>query len=228
MILVGTTGGRCCGVGDLHPAAVAGDQLVALADDLDDGAVEQDAAVLGMVRLMRCALAGRRAAGAGPAVGGAVEPEVDLAGADRSSRSRCTSAAGRDARLLAERADHHQVVAEMGLGLVLSGTPAWCRAPGRGRRLSTRRCVRSRRRGPAGVKMCAGSLGLVVAQLAQRPEGVRERAGGDQQHLAVRGRRCRRASARPSRRRSSVSAVWQHADARPSACPAPRRGTSTG
>lgn len=128
--------------------------------------------------------AGRRPRGAGtvvagPAVGRAVEPEMDLARADGVLVLPVLPGPG-DTRPLAQRARHHQVVEELGLGLELPelvhgvedlvvpallepGDPLLVGLP---------------RFGREDVHRIAG---LVVTQFAQRPEGVGEGAGGDEQ-----------------------------------------------
>ena len=120
-------------VGDGDGAAVAGHQLVAVADDVDGVAVEQDAPGLaqGHGCLLGWGLSPRPAGRARPSGGrsrgrraspwpreaivGPVEPQVHLAGADRVlvvAVLPCSGGAG----LLAEGADHHQVVGEHRLG----------------------------------------------------------------------------------------------------------------
>ena len=107
----------------------------------------------------------------GEAVGRPVEPQVHLPGAHRVL-VLAVLAAGRGAVLLAEGADHHQVVAEPRLGLEAVEV--------RHRLQHPRVVARGEPGDPlavglaaaSGVKMCSHAGGLVLAQLAQRPEGV--------------------------------------------------------
>ena len=92
--------------------------------------------------------------------------------------------AGRGAVALAERADHHQVVAESGLGLEPVELRHGFQHPGMVA-LANHSSRSTSAAAASAVKMCSTPAGLVIAQLAQRPERVRQRAGGDQHDLAV-------------------------------------------
>ncbi len=96
-----------------------------------------------------------------------------------SSRTRRSSRARRGAVALAERARHHQVMAEPRLGLVPVELrhrvehPRW--SP------SVNQSMRSQSAATAsGVKMCSTPAASCARNLAQRPEGVAQRARRDQ------------------------------------------------
>src|SRR6185312_5435244 len=123
-------------------------------------------------------LPGPREAALGP-----VEPQVYLAGADRVLvlavlARRCAAVT------LAERADHHQVVAESGFGLEPVEVRHGFEHTGMVALAEPREPLEVGRRSVGGEDVFDARR-LVIAQLAQRPKRVRERAGRDQHDFAV-------------------------------------------
>src|SRR6476620_8184347 len=119
----------------------------------------------------------------GEALLGPVEPEVHLAGADRIL-VLAILAGRRPAVALTERADHHQVVAEPGFGPEPVELRHRLQHPGMVALAEPLQPLEVGCRGLGGEDVLHARR-LVIAQLAQRPERVRERAGGDEHHLAV-------------------------------------------
>src|SRR5688572_9225909 len=191
------------GLCDADRSAIAGDQLLAMAFDIDDVAVQQDPARLAerhghslggwagsascrqiwTGRLLPDLGIFRRTARPGEAALGPIKPVVNLAGADRVL-VLSVAAAGGGAVTLAESADHHQVMPE----------PRLRPEPVELRHGVQYPCVIAclKPLHPFGVG--GGSLrcedvinprGFVLTEFSQRPERVAESSGSQQHDLAV-------------------------------------------
>src|SRR5687768_13168521 len=189
------------GLCDADRSAIAGDQLLAMAFDIDDVAVQQDPARLAerhghslggwagsascrqiwTGRLLPDLGIFRRTARPGEAALGPIKPVVNLAGTDRVL-VLSVAAAGGGAITLTDCADHHQVMPEP----CLRPVPVELRHRGQHPRVIA--CLKPLH--PFGVRglRCEDVInprGLVLTEFPQRPKSVAERPRSQQHYLAV-------------------------------------------
>src|SRR5690242_5089461 len=121
MIFEGTTGDRCVASSILTSRPSCATRMSSrrtTSTTLPSSRIRRvSRSVIALQSLAQVVGVGAGAARPGEAAAGTVEPEVDLAGADRVLVLAVLPARG-GAVALAQGADHHEVVAEPGLGLV--------------------------------------------------------------------------------------------------------------